>query len=182
MKIDIRCVCGNHEQDSVVLKDKLDWKDALVVRQALRLLYDDEPNPTSAQVLACLSGVYLSISIESWTLQERDERGKLQPIPVRNEQIERFIVPDYDIATTITDACDALYTEAVVLPLVQKASTSSPATPTDESTSPPTDTSSTPPKRSKRSSISTIPTAVTEATSPSLDGDSNLSPSSASAA
>lgn len=181
--MNIPCICPpkdgaprHPDGDEITLRPALAFRQALAVRNSVGLLYATEPDAEMADVLAVLTEGYLLNGIESWTLDD----GK--PIPVNNRTIREHLLSHVDIAMTIGDAADELYSEAVMSPLLAKASTLSPPTPTDESTSRTTGSSTTPRKQSKRSSITTIPTADTEMTSQSLDGVSSSSLSSTSAA
>lgn len=179
MKVAIPCLClgRKHDGDTVVLRDRLDFRTAIAMRNTVAVLYAEEPDADIADVMAVLTDSYLTRGIESWTLRDTDNK----PLPASRANIRAVLMAHQEAAEMVGDAADELYQAAVMLPLLRKASGSSPATPTGASTSPPTGSSTTPPKRSKRSSTSTSLTVVTEATSPSLDGDSNLSPSSVSA-
>lgn len=188
MNVTIRCLCPQKngevrhpEGDTVVLRDKLDFRGAHAVRWAVGLMKEQDPDASGPEMLAVLSEQYVLAGVIGWTIQAEDDKGKVVPLECSTANVRSVLLPEYDVAFTVADAADDLYS-AVMIPLLVRGSTSSPPTPTDESTSPSTDGSDKPRKLSKRSSISTIPTAVTEATSTSLDGDSSLSPSSASAA
>lgn len=183
MNVPIRCICPpkngevRHAQgDTVTLGDKLNFRTAHGIRWAIAFLQAQDPQTGTAETMAVLSEQYLLSGIEAWSL--RDDRGV---IPVSSGAIRTYLLAELDVASFLADKADDLY-GPVMLPLLRAASTSSQSTPTDESTSPPTTSSEKPPRRSKRSSITTIRTADTETTSKSLDGDSNLSPSSVSAA
>ena len=181
MKVEIPCLCQGRKHDkgdTVVLRDRLDFRTSIAIRNTVAVLYAEEPDADIADVMAVLTDSYLTRGIESWTIRDKD--GK--PIPVSRANIREVLMANQEVAEAVGDVADDLYGPVVMLPLLRKASGSSPATPTDDSTSPTTGSSTTPPKRSKRSSTSTSLTVVTEATSPSLGGDSSLSPSSESAA
>lgn len=180
--MNIPCICptdgaSRHpDGDEITLRPALDFRQALAVRNSIGLLYATEPDTEMADVLAVLTEGYILNGVESWTCED----GK--PIPINNRTIRDHLLTHIDTAMLVGDAADALYSEAVMSPLLAKASTLSPPTPTDESTSPTTGSSTTPRKPSKRSSITTIPTAGIEMTSQSLDGVSSSSLSSTSAA
>jgi hypothetical protein len=193
MDVPIRCVCPpkadgspRHEGDTVTLRDTLGFVATQTARNAVELAKGEaraagEDHVDAALTLALLTEQYLLLGIESWTLV--DAKGK--PLPVHRTTIRELIEGDDndDVASLISDEADGLYSKKVMLPLLAKASTSSPPTPTD-STSPtrgsgPAKASA---RRSKPSSISTIPMVDTVTTSKSRDGDSSSSRNSASVA
>lgn len=181
MDVSIDCLCAGrkHEKgDTVSLTDRLDFRTAIAIRNTVAVLYAEEPDADIADVMAVLTDAYLTRGIRAWTIRDKD--GK--PLPPSRANIRSVLMANQEAAETVGDAADELYQAAVMLPLLRKASASSPPTPTSDSTSPTTTSSTTSPKRSKRSSTSTSLTVVTEATSSSLDGGSSLSPSSESAA
>lgn len=172
----IACVCpriGGQAQhpdgDEVKLRERLDFHAATTVRQAIRVLTLDDPRAGAGEVLATLTEQYLLFGIESWTL--RDELGK--PVPVTKPAIRALMDDHMDEAMVVGDAADEMYSEAVLVPLVQRAATSSPSTPTESSTSAPTGSTSTPPTPSSSSSTITSRTDATETISPSLAGVSS---------
>jgi len=169
MNVDIPCVCGRHETDSVTLRETLDFRSAIAIRNAAIVLRTEDPDASVAEILATLSEQYLLFGVESWTLA--DAKGK--PLPVSRAAIREHLLSRPDVAVIVADAADGLYAEAVVLPLLVRASTSSPPRPTDGSTSAPTGSETPRPKPSKRSSITTSPTAATATTMLSLAGGSN---------
>lgn len=159
MKIDIPCVCGSHDRDTVTLRDTLDFVRAVTVRNAVILLRTEQEDIDTAAILAALSEQYLLVGIESWTLA--DAKGK--PLPVSRAAIHEHILARPEVAILIADEADEAYA-GVVLPLLQRVSNSSPPGPTTEPTSA---TSSTPrrhPKRSSPSSTPSIPMVATETT------------------
>jgi len=184
MDVSIPCICPpkgdepRHEADRISLRDTLDFRTAISLRNSVAILYAEEPDADLGDVMAVLTDGYLTRGIESWTLV--DEKGK--PVPVSRAAIRDRLLSNLEVAETVGDVADELYSPVVMLPLLRRASKSLPATPTEGSTSPTTPSSTARPRRSKRSSTSTSLTVVTEATSSSLVGDSSLSPSSVSAA
>lgn len=200
MDVRITCACPlkggavrHPDGDTVVLRDKLSFHEALTIRKAVALARDgaDETHERglAAEVLATLSEFYVLMGVESWTITTEGEKGKVVPLPVTKASIRAVLLesPDVDL---VIDAADALYNQAILLPLLNRASQSSPSTPTpseddDSSTSQTpstTDLPKTPPKPSRPSSTSTTRTVGTETTSLSLVGVSNSSQSSQSAA
>jgi hypothetical protein len=183
--MNVPCLCPpkgdavrHPDGDEITLRDKLDFHAAITIRNSIAVLSSEEGGASVAEVLAVLTENYLLFGIETWTLVD----AKAKPVPVSKAAIRELLLSHPDVAMDVGDEADELYAESVMLPLLQRASRSMPPTPTDGSTSQTTGSSTTRPKRSKRSSISTIPTAATVVTSSSLDGDSNSSPSSTSAA
>jgi hypothetical protein len=179
MDVQIKCVCPGspHETDRITLRDKLDSHASITVRKALGMVENDDPRSRTAEVLAVLSEFYVLMGVQSWSLV--DEGGK--PLDISQSAIRARLLESPDIDLVI-EAADGLYNEAILLPLLTRASMSSPPTPTDESTSAPMDSTPKSPKPSRRSSTSTTQTVGTETTSLSLVGVSNTSQSSRSAA
>lgn len=184
MDVQIPCICppkGDEVRhpsgDTVTLKDTLGFADMQTLRYAVKVVKTSDQRASVAQILAVMSEHYIIVGVSAWSVV--DERGK--PVEPTPDELRDRLMSHMDAVIAVSDAADDLYL-AVMLPLLQRASTSSPPTPTSESTSPTTDSSEKPPKPSKRSSITTIPTAATETTSGSLDGVSNSSQSSVSAA
>lgn len=189
----IPCICPptdgekrHPDGDRVEFKARLGLTEGRAVRLlATDGIDTDDPAARGALVLAKLVEGYLLFGIESWTLV--DESGK--PIPVSHTNIRRLVIDNDAVAEPLGDVADDLYGEAVILPLLVRASKSQPDTqtpstpnPQPESTSPPTD-SLTPLRRpSKRSSTTTTPTGAIGTTTSSPAGGSNSSQSSASAA
>jgi len=159
MDVQIRCICPGtpHEGDTVTLQDTLDFRKTLTVRQ--HLAHGSVAEMTLPEMMALLGEAYLMYCISSWTLVDAD--GK--PLSVSKAAITSILMaPEHlDVAETIGNAADGLYSDKVFLPLRKGASPSSPATPTGRSTSATSGHGSTPRKPSKRSSTSTSPMAVT---------------------
>jgi hypothetical protein len=183
MDVQIKCICPSkdgeprHDQDTITLRDKLDFHSVRTMRNEVRVLKSQEEAASTAEILATLTEAYLLHGISSWTLT--DEKGK--PVELSRRAITDRLLST-DEAELVGDAADELYQEVVLLPLVVRGLNSSPTTPTNGSTSATTVSSSKPPKPSKRSSTSTTRTVGTETTSLSLVGVSNSSQSSESAA
>ena len=172
--IEIECICPltstgkpRHEYDKIELKPVLDFRSALTVRNAIGLLYQDDPEATAAEVLAAMSETYILVGIKSWTLV--DDKNK--PVPVSHLAIRERLLPNWDAASAVAEQADDLYSDKVILPLLNRGSTSSPPTPIAASTSAVTGSASMPRKRSKQSSISTIRTEGIERMSASPGGD-----------
>jgi hypothetical protein len=196
MDVTIDCICPEtpHESDTVTLRDRLDFRSASTILKAVQLMGAGDEDVDTAEILALLTENYLIYGIEAWTLVD----AKRKPVPVGKAAIREVLFPSA-AAMVVADAADELYSEQVMVPLVARAARLSRPSPTDELTSPKNDdsesqtptspeenstssSSPTPRKRSRPSSISTIPTASTAVTTSSLDGDSNTSQNSTSAA
>ena len=175
MNVTVPCLCppnaageARHpDGDTITLRDRLDFRSAATVRN--RLAVATEERLIEGEILAVLVETYLLVGIESWSLV--DDKGK--PVPPSRQAIADRLLVDYDAATTVGNAADELYTASVVLPLLARASTSSPPTPTAASTSAPPEVTPTPLTRSKRSSTTTSPTDATATTSPLRAGASS---------
>jgi hypothetical protein len=183
--VEIPCLCPpkatgepRHDHDTVTLRAKLDFHGVTAASYAVQILKFEDPEASAAEVLATLTEHYMLMGIESWSLV--DIKGK--PVEVTKPAIRELLLTNIDAASKVGDAADEMYAAAVMLPLLQRASTSSPRTPEAPSTSAPTALSDKRPKPSKRSSTSTTRTAATVTTSASPAGDSRSSPNSATAA
>ena len=177
--MDIPCICPplegqpRHDHDSVTLRERLDFRSSLAAQNAVFVLKSEDPEASTADVLAVLTEEYLLAGVESWSVVGVD--GK--PVEPTKPAIRALLLTNLEAAMIVAEAADDLYREAVLTPLVARASSSLPDTPTDESTSP-TSTSEEPSlNHSWPSSITTSPMDDTETTSLSLVGGSNSSPS-----
>lgn len=192
MNVPITCPCPprgdavrHPEGDTVVLREKLGFHEALTIRKAVGLAREEADSSgeraMAAEILATLSEFYVLMGVESWTLQD----DKDQPIPVSKASIRSILLesPDLDL---LVDVADSLYNEAILLPLLARANPSSPPTPTPspepDSLTSPTESPTRPQRPSKPSSTTTSPTDATETTTLSLVGGSSSSQSSRSAA
>jgi hypothetical protein len=182
MDVQIRCICpieDKHDHDTITLRDKLDFVTATAIRKGLAFIEsDDDEGGRAAELLARLTEGYLLFGIIGWTVV--DEKGKR--LPVSHAAIRERLLSDFAAAEDVADAADSLYSEAILLPLLARASKSSPPTPTKDSTYPLTAFPKKPRKPSRRSSTTSTPTDATETTSSSLVGVSSGSLSSESAA
>lgn len=190
----IDCICppkadgeARHANDTVTFKASLGFVEATAIRKKMTwgAVESDDDQARGALALAYLVEAYLLFGIESWTLV--DAKGK--PVPVSHAAIREHILSNPLVAGVLGDEADELYNEVILLPLLARGSTSSPATPTRSTPSPAPESTSAPTasptplrKPSKRSSTTTSPTAATATISGSPDGDSSSSPNSASAA
>jgi len=168
LSVPIPCPCPGtpHEVDQINLRVKLGLAAGIAIQ---RMVIDANQNrPDAAELTGLLAEAYLLHGVESWTL-ESDGR----PIPVSAAAIRTWLLADFGISAPIADAADKLYMAAVILPLVNRAQTSSPSTPTNGSTSRPRRGTSKRPKPSKPSSTGTTPTDSTATTSPALAGASS---------
>jgi hypothetical protein len=189
MIVGVPCLCpekdGNvrhPDGDTLTFVDRLDFRRAKGIRDSMGIAALVEPDQTLAATLAYAAEGYLLFGLEAWTLERDNEKGRPEPIPLTQSAIRSYLLSNVEAATIAYDAVDDAYASAVILPLLNGASPSSLDTPTGRSTSPKAGGSGRRPRQSKRSSITTIPTAGTETTSSSLAGDSSFSPSSTSAA
>ena len=181
-----RCVGAPHEQDTITLRETLSPRDASAISKDIGVVRLEDPDATVGDILATLTEGYILRGIESWSLV--DEDGK--PLPVTKANIRDRILSDLEATMNVGDVADELYAEAVMLPLLRQASSSSRPTQTEnsadtpeaDSTSAPTDSGTTLPTPSTPSSTFTTPTADTGMTYGSPAGDSSFSPTSASAA
>jgi hypothetical protein len=182
----IRCLCPlrgaevlHPAGDTVTLRAKLGFREVDTIKQSLAVMYLVDPDAGFADIFATIREGYLLHGVESWSLV--DDKGK--PLPVTKPNIREHLLGDIDAATAVADEADELYAEAVMRPLLQAASTSSPPTPTEPSTSAPTGSSESPtPEPSKPSLTTTSPMADIETTISAPDGDSSSSPNLASVA
>lgn len=176
MSVPIPCLCpstGEDEArhpdgDTVELRETLSFVQATTARNAVMLLKDADPDVSVAELLATLTEQYLLQGVTGWSLV--DAKGK--PLDCSRANIRDVLLADDMAASIVGDAADELYAGKVMLPLLSRASTSSPRTPTASRSSTPKDSGPASRRRSKPSSISTIPTAATVTTSKSRDGDS----------
>jgi len=177
--VTIPCVCSaDHDSDTVTLRDALSPHDAMALDKDIQVMRAEDPDATAGDVLATLSEGYIVRGISSWSLVGEDG----EPLPVTKSAIRSLILPNLEAANAIAEEADGLYAEAVMLPLLRRASKSSPPSPTDGLTSAPTDSSATPPRPSKRSSTTTTRTGAIATMSGSHAGASSSSQNSASAA
>ncbi len=181
MEIKTRCLCPNkgHDEETIFLRDKLDFHQATTITKAIGFIETEDPDTRPAEVLATLSEFYVLMGIERWTIL--DERRK--PLPVSHSAIRAHVLSDFEVASAVVEEADELYKQQILLPLLRKAASSSRPSPTGEKTSPKQrGERQKRPRPLKQSSISTTQTVDTGTTSSSLGGVSSFSPSSESAA
>lgn len=179
MDVPIPCVCppvegrSRHEAgDTVTIRDRLDFKSASAIRSSLAFGTSDDQAARTLELLALLTESYVMFGVESWTLV--DEGG---PVPVSHAAIRRFLLDgNVEAASLVAEVADQAYSDVVLLPLVNRASTSSPRTPTNGSTYRRTDSSRKRRTPSSRSSTRITPMGATGTTSGSPVGDSSSSP------
>jgi hypothetical protein len=155
------CQCSGtpHEDGDVVeLRERLGLAQGVQVQTVIVAARQQE-QPVEV-ITGLLSEAYIRVGVSGWNLT--DEQGK--PLPVTRQTIEDRLLSDFSIGSIVSDRADTLYAETVVTPLVQAAANSSPTTTTNGSTSARNGGSRKPRTRSKQSSITTIPTAATSAT------------------
>jgi hypothetical protein len=129
-----------------------------------------------AERLAVCTEFYMLMGISAWSLV--DAKGK--PVPVSHSAIRERLFDSSEVVV-VSEVAEEAYNPVVLLPLMERASTSSPPKPTDESTSP-TSTPPKPQKPSRPSSTSTTQTAGTETITSLPVGGSSGSQNRASAA
>ena len=178
----IPCVCPVRKDgsprhasgDTVTFKDPeaVDFRTASNMRNSVRSL-DGSALGHIPEIATAMTEGYLRYGISSWTL--KDDRDK--PIPVDSDAVDTYILRNYRVAITLGEAADVVFAETVLLPLLREVSNSSPATPTESSTSPTNGPSPTLPTPLKRSSTTTSRMAGTGTRTASPDGDSNSLPS-----
>jgi len=185
--IRVDCLCPpsggaprHPDGDTITLREKLDFRTAATIQHAISVLRLEEREPQVEEVLARLTEAYVRYGIASWSLV--DEAGA--PIPVSPQAVDAYLFSNLTAAMIVGDEADERFSGAILLPLLQRASTSSPATPTTDETSPPTGSpeSPAPPTPLRPSSTTTTPTDGTATTSRRRAGASRSSPSSASVA
>jgi len=172
----IDCICPSKadgqmrhpDGDEITLRETLGFRSVLALRNEPMVLKTEDPDASTGEILAALTEGYLVFGVESWTLV--DAKGK--PIPVTRANVREHLLSRPDAAIVVADAADERYS-AVVLPLLLRASNSSPLTPTSDSTSPTNGGSTKRPKRSSPSSTTSSPTAGTATTTSLLAGGSN---------
>jgi len=161
MDVSIPCICPGDELrhpdgDTITLKDRLGYDEAMACKQAVALIQGDDLGDVTARRLAALIKQYLFSGIERWTLMNGEA------IPVSAGTINEYLLTNFAVADIVSDEVEALYNPQVLIPLVNRAARSSRPTPTEGSTSPPKGSTPSSRKRSSPSSTSTTPTAATE--------------------
>jgi hypothetical protein len=190
MDATIRCVCPpradgqpRHDTDTITFRDRLDFRAGAAINWQIFLEKQDDPHMSAGETLAVLSELYLVHGVESWTLVD----AKNKPIEPTHSAIRTFMSEHYFEAMEVKETADAAYSQQVLLPLLQGASTSSQPSPTPEPTSPSPESSASTSKRasrkrSSRSSTSTTQTDDTGTITSLHGGDSRSARNSATAA
>lgn len=161
--------------DTIELRERLDFRSALTARNTFAMMKQEDPDTSAAEILAALTEVYLLLGIASWSVVD----GKGKPVEPNKAAIREYLLSKPDVAMTVGDAADELYSEAVITPLVVRAQNSSLPSPTNGSISATNGSHPKPRKPSKPSSTTTTPMEDTETITPSPGGDSRSSPNSA---
>lgn len=174
--IAVACPCPgtpHPDGDTVELREKLDLHAGVAVQ---RLVIDANQAGVglgAAELVGILSEGYLIYGVEGWSFL--NEQGL--PLPCTKDTIRSVLLADFTLAAPVAEAADELYMAAVILPLANRARSSSPTTLTNGSTSPRPRGTRSHPKQPKPSSTTTSLTDATEGTSPLPAGASNSSPS-----
>ena len=155
---------GIDEGLHVYLRPILEWSHVSAIKWSILARKEEAGvDLSTGEVLGLLQEGYLTYGIVRWDL----------PVPLTRESVASEILGNVERASIIAEKADELYSEQVLLPLVRMGAKSSPPTSSNGSTSATTGSSAAPRKPSKRSSISTTPTAAIEMTSAPPAGDSN---------
>jgi len=155
---------GIDEGLHVYLLPRLKWRHVSAIKW--EILVEKEKagiDLPAGEIIGLLQEGYITYGVARWDL----------PVPLNRESVASEILGNVERASIIAEKADELYSEQVLLPLVRMGAKSSPPTSSNGSTSATTGSSAAPRKPSKRSSISTTPTAAIEMTSAPPAGDSN---------
>jgi hypothetical protein len=174
--MEIGCICPpksdgqpRHISDKVTFREKMPFLGGLAARNEMSVLMNEDPEASAGERLAVIGPLFLFYGIEDWTL--RDDKNK--DVEVSRSAIRALLEDHPNEGQDLVTEANRLYLKAVLDPLADRASSSSPPTSTSVSTSPTTGSSPTPLKRPKRSSTSTTQTGGTERMSASPGGDFN---------
>jgi hypothetical protein len=153
----VPCPTGQHpDGDSVSLWPTIPLAGGIEARRKIAELADGAGKD---EVIGLLMEVYLRHGIAAWTLHDDD--GAL--LNLDRQAIRDRVLSNLDLAISIANTADDLYSPAVVTPLVTAAAKSSRRSRPASSTSAPTASKRSPRKRSKPSSTSTTPMDATAA-------------------
>lgn len=163
--VTVACLCSPRADgsprhpngDEITLRERLDFRSATTVRNAVGFARAEDPDLPPAEILAILTEHYIVHGVEAWTVV--DETGK--PLPVTKPNLRAILLRNDLAATTVGDAADERFGEQILGPLLAAASTSSEPGPTIDSTSASKDSPSSNPTPSSPSSTSTTPTVAT---------------------
>lgn len=163
----VRCLCPpagggprHPDGDDVALRPMLTFHGAVAARHAVSALKAERPDAGVPDVLAVLTEAYLCHGVASWTIEDASGAA----VPVTPEAVRSLLLPELDVSLALADEADALYTEAVLLPLAGRASRSSRSGPTAGSTPARTGSTPSPRRRSSPSSTASTPTGGTGTT------------------
>lgn len=188
MDVQIPCPCPpkadgtpRHDSDTVTLRDTLDFRTRLSLRQTIKWAKELNDDLTDGEALAVLTEAYCLQCIDAWSLV--DDKGK--KLPPSRAEVRNFLEEHDDAAMLVADAADTMYSKVVLLPLLLTASKSSPPSPIDGSTSPKMDgesngqtdrsSRSTPPTSPRRSRRSSTATSLMAVTGPMLSSPAGVS-------
>lgn len=158
--VSVPCPCPNTphgDGDTVYLRPRLGLHAGIAVQKLLVDALKAEERITAADTQGWLAEGYLLHGVASWTFVDADGKG----IEVSPATIRSILLDDFALAAAVADRADDMYVDAVIAPLLKRASTSSPSTGSNGSTSPPRRGGSKRPKRLRQSSTSTSETGVT---------------------
>jgi hypothetical protein len=170
---------GIDEGLHVYLLPRLKWRHVSAIKW--EILVEKEKagiDLPAGEIIGLLQEGYITYGVARWDLTHEvwDEKKKATVVaikPLTRESVATEILGNVERASIIAEKADELYSEQVLLPLVRMGAKSSPPTSTNGSTSATTGSSGKHPKPSKRSSITTTPTAAIEMTSAPPAGDSS---------
>ena len=152
------CLCPGapHEDgDIVYLRPKLGLAAGIAVQKLVVDANQASEPMTTADLTGVLAEGYLLHGVAEWTFE--NEAGH---VPVNPSTIKAYLLDDFERGATAADKADELYMGPVLAPLVIRAQAleeSLRATSTNGSTSATRGGTPKPRKRSKPSSITTIP-------------------------
>lgn len=144
---------------TVGLLPKLGLAAGIELQQRFRALLQVEPRLSHQEIVGQLTESYLLVGVAEWSFS--DDMG---PIPVSRENIAKYLLSDFALASPVADAADDLYYGPVLAPLVASLQTSLLGGSTSEQTSATNGSSAKPRRQSKRSSTSTTQTVDTATT------------------
>lgn len=177
-QVNVPCLCpdkGHEAGDTITMRETLDFLAVRAVRYAAQMEQDDDSDISIPSLLAVMSEGYILHGVEAWTVQDKDDKGRLQPVEVTRGNVRKYLLSDMVASQIIGDFADVLYRPQVFLPLAELARRSSQPSPTSESILPENESSSTSPtpmdgsangsstpsempqKRSRRSSTTSTP-------------------------
>lgn len=130
----VACLCPGGTRhpngDTIVFAEIITFRKAMLARKSIGWAKAEDDGVDVPDVLALLAEFYLIHLIESWSI--RDEKGK--PVEVNRANVEKYVLAS-EAAFDLAEFADELYQGRILGPLAQKASSSSPDTSTNGSTS-----------------------------------------------